>query len=352
MAIDRTLIERLEGFEANGYVPSQNGEVIGNSGVTIANGLDLGQHTKEDLERIGIPKKLIELFSPYLGLKRDEAVRKLEKQPLSLSEEQAEIVRETVFDDLSRSAKNWYNSHSDTDWNSLSSQQQTVVSSILHQYGTSTTRGAPQTKQSMLEGDWGRVVELFQNWPDQTFQRRRTQELQHLVGADVDGIIGPQTEAAIQSFLEHGPDDSTPEPDQQEQGPISSFVDRATQASHGAIDTFLLALTDRIREQEKASEEQPQAATEQDDFTELERMALEALEQGAKVSSEPSENREANERRLEQEYLRATGKKQKFTPQEEEILEIMSSSGMFDSPKQEVTRDEPKTWADAQMRIF
>lgn len=46
------------------------GEPVGQSGVTIGAGLDLGQQGEADLRRMGLEMELINLFRPYLGKKR------------------------------------------------------------------------------------------------------------------------------------------------------------------------------------------------------------------------------------------------------------------------------------------
>lgn len=94
MATERAesfITETLERFEGagrrKGYVPMYRGEVIGNSGVTIGTGVDLGQHTQEALQSMGVPATLVGVLVPYLGLKRSAAVAKLRQLPLELSAE-------------------------------------------------------------------------------------------------------------------------------------------------------------------------------------------------------------------------------------------------------------------------
>ena len=43
------------------------GEPVGQSGVTIGAGLDLGQQGEADLRRMGLDSELIGIFRPYLG---------------------------------------------------------------------------------------------------------------------------------------------------------------------------------------------------------------------------------------------------------------------------------------------
>ena len=77
----------LEGQSKNvGYIPmDRQKNVIGNSGVTIGVGFDLGQHNKQQLVDMGFSNKMIKTLSPYLGKKGNEAKSFLENNELVLS---------------------------------------------------------------------------------------------------------------------------------------------------------------------------------------------------------------------------------------------------------------------------
>ena len=84
LSIDNSFLEKVEGFETSGYVPQQNGEAMGQSGVTIASGLDLGQHDQQGLRKMGLPEGTIAKLTPYLGKKKGEAIELLAQRPLQL----------------------------------------------------------------------------------------------------------------------------------------------------------------------------------------------------------------------------------------------------------------------------
>ena len=96
--IDWNFIAQLEGFETVGYVPKEenanNNRVV--SGVTIASGFDLGQHSVEYLYRLDFPVELKNKLVPYMGLKGQEAKDKLKEIPLILTEEEALEVNRLV----------------------------------------------------------------------------------------------------------------------------------------------------------------------------------------------------------------------------------------------------------------
>lgn len=82
--IDKDLMHRLEGFREKGYIPkSRSGRVLGKSGVTIANALDLGQ--RDNLNDLDLDPMIKEKLTPYLGKKKQEADDFLAENPLDLS---------------------------------------------------------------------------------------------------------------------------------------------------------------------------------------------------------------------------------------------------------------------------
>ena len=89
------LLLRLEGNEAQGYVPKKTGEDL--SGVSIGIGFDIGQHSVKDLERMGFNSDIISKFTPYLKKQGDEARAVLKQEPLELNaDELAEVNRITL----------------------------------------------------------------------------------------------------------------------------------------------------------------------------------------------------------------------------------------------------------------
>jgi hypothetical protein len=88
------ILGRFEGkVVRRGYIPCRNGtwypggadkgEILGQSGVSIATGVDLGQQTERGFS--GLPVELLNKLRPYFGLKRDAAKEALIRRPLELS---------------------------------------------------------------------------------------------------------------------------------------------------------------------------------------------------------------------------------------------------------------------------
>jgi len=87
-----------EGFEASGYVPCSKGVPLGESGVTIGKGVDLGQQTPCGLLAMGVTPDIVEKLRPYFGAKKMAAVNLLKERPLKLSVEEATFLSNKVSD--------------------------------------------------------------------------------------------------------------------------------------------------------------------------------------------------------------------------------------------------------------
>ena len=88
------ILNKLEGTVRKddkyiGHVPKEG------SGITIANGLDLGFQNKESLLKLGLDEKLIKTLSPYLGkVSNKDNINSLKKEAeqLSISNKDAEKI--------------------------------------------------------------------------------------------------------------------------------------------------------------------------------------------------------------------------------------------------------------------
>jgi hypothetical protein len=169
----------VEGFETSGYVPEdEQGNPIENSGVTIATGLDLGQQDEDSLRRMGLSEELISIFRPYLGLRRGEAQRFLLENPLTLSEEQARFVEESLmYHDFYRMADLWNSTQREQDgirWDQLDPEKQTVLLSVFRQYGNIPKR-TPKFWRAASQGRWDDVLSELRDFGDD-YKTRRNKE--------------------------------------------------------------------------------------------------------------------------------------------------------------------------------
>ena len=97
--IFKNILLFLEGNPPNPYVPKEDGKVIGQSGITIGKGLDLGAQNEDRLKKMGIPEPIVKkiVSSGYLGLQGEDAVKALEKGTLKLSEEELDQINSSVI---------------------------------------------------------------------------------------------------------------------------------------------------------------------------------------------------------------------------------------------------------------
>ena len=126
--VDFNFIEDREGFKIIGYVPDAEGS---KSGVTIASGFDLGARKLFDLN--GLPEEIINKLEPYLGLKGNEAISKAKQ--LKITREEGKIINKFAKkESLQKLEKAWKKTTGES-FNSLTTEQATVVASVAFQYG-------------------------------------------------------------------------------------------------------------------------------------------------------------------------------------------------------------------------
>ncbi len=165
-----------------GYVPSDNGTPIGQSGVTIATGCDLGQQTPPGLLQMGIPQILASRLIPYCGLRRESAVVKLAKFPLVISTADADAIDASVIGSYIREVQGRFDRDAGRvatfpGWRFADRPQevQAAVVSLRYQLGFG---GFPRTWSLIVAGDYrGAIAELRDSarWGGKYMARRRAE---------------------------------------------------------------------------------------------------------------------------------------------------------------------------------
>lgn len=176
MALDLDFIceflGKMEGFFTVGYIPCylkaggsanykggpnpDRYEAMGQSGVTIATGCDLGQTDAKTLAAYGLCERIIGIYAPYLGKRKDRAIRQLHAAPLAVSYENARATDQAVHGGyLRRSVIPVYEKDSGKKFADIPREAQAVIMSICFQKGVGgTRRGAPKTWKHLCEGNW------------------------------------------------------------------------------------------------------------------------------------------------------------------------------------------------------
>lgn len=174
--VDYAFLSKLEGgCRTGGYIPDLEKS---KSGVTIATGFDLGARNEDDLHRLGIRGSLFKKLTPYLGLKKHDAARKLEKNPLSITTTEClQIDRVVKTHYLTQLAKRYNNAISSgaTKFEDLKPEFQTVITSVSFQHGLELSRSAPKFWASVVAQDWKLAVKILRDFEDQ-YPTRRNKE--------------------------------------------------------------------------------------------------------------------------------------------------------------------------------
>ncbi|MFH0227235.1 pesticin C-terminus-like muramidase [Vibrio furnissii] len=169
LMINFDFIKELEGVKKDGYVPDVKNS---SSGVTIASGFDLGARSKSDLLALGLPQTLVDKLTPYLGYKKDEAVEFLAKHPLSVNEQELELLISKVKESETRRIVDLYNRTSKTTkFECLPWQAQTVIASVSYQYGYLPSETENFWKQA-IEQDWSAMFNNLMKFGDKYPTRR------------------------------------------------------------------------------------------------------------------------------------------------------------------------------------
>lgn len=178
--IDVQFVEDQEGhvdpaLNHIGFVPTKkNGEVIGKSGVTVGYGVDLGQQGEEGLEKLSVPEELVNKIKPYLGLTKQEAVKKLKQQPLQLREEETDALNKAF---LRRDVDAIRESVGEEAWANLPKEARTVMLSLKRNFG----KGALSfdTFEALKTGDLREAIRRLRNkeeWSNRILDKRRNRE--------------------------------------------------------------------------------------------------------------------------------------------------------------------------------
>ena len=152
--IDHDFIGEREGFETEGYIPTEEGKNYGklfdNSGVTIGFGIDLGQRSLMDF--VGFEdQELVKRLEPYFGLKKEDARSLLLENiragnPLVITEDEANRLSNHILENLTGTLRTNFTNLFGVDLADVPPELQTVVASIGTQYGPNFLDN-PMTKE-------------------------------------------------------------------------------------------------------------------------------------------------------------------------------------------------------------
>ncbi|WP_254304035.1 pesticin C-terminus-like muramidase [Shewanella sp. VB17] len=167
--IDFVFIEALEGNTGTAYVPDPDNS---HSGVTIGCGFDLGARSCSELE-VAFSPALTGKLTPYVGLKKHQAVKALQRLPLILND--AEVYSVNAYakcEAVTRLNLQWQRSAACIAFDKLPIPCQTVIASVAFQYGD-LARRTPHFWQQVTRGSWSAALDNLQNFGDNYPSRRK-----------------------------------------------------------------------------------------------------------------------------------------------------------------------------------
>jgi hypothetical protein len=172
-------IARWETNTLKGYVPMRDGQVIGESGVTVAMGVDLGaEHVGGYLDSKLLDPNLRALLDPYLGKQGREAITLLSANPLTLTLDQRDHLNAVVQAEHTAALTRQYNHAGNVlttgGWNGLGDAEQTVIASVAWQYGTPWVR-CPRFWGRAVAQDWRGVIAELRAFGDDFPTRRKAE---------------------------------------------------------------------------------------------------------------------------------------------------------------------------------
>ncbi len=187
-SIDRNFIHEIEnpGGLNTPTVPTNN------SGVTVADGLDLGQHNSGDIKKLNLSSDLETKLKPYLLLKGDTARKKIEELPLELTEEEIDEINLNVIGFYSGKLEKEYNKRSAIKFADIPAIAQTVIYSLFHQKGN-LAASSPRFTAEVTKQKWMNAVNELYNFGDD-FETRRRKEADYLLTFLLPGIDGINAE--------------------------------------------------------------------------------------------------------------------------------------------------------------
>lgn len=172
--IDLAFISAMEGgCILNGYVPEDKKKGV-ESGVTVACGVDLGNPNIYYLE--GFPTKLKLKLKPYIGRTGDKARAAIKAIPLTLTQDEADLLQSLVYCDLFANLISLFNKASVKDkFIDLYQEQQTAIADVAIQYGYLLYKRTPKFWKAVTTGDWKGAIRELRNFGD-AYSIRRNKE--------------------------------------------------------------------------------------------------------------------------------------------------------------------------------
>ncbi|CAB4042694.1 collagen alpha-6(VI) chain-like, partial [Paramuricea clavata] len=163
--IDQKFLNCQEGFTLCGYVSidPKSGAVLGQRGVTIGAGVDLGSKSRASFTSLS--STLVDKLEPYFGLKRNLAACAAIERPLRLTLAEANNLTRTVTNDVVTEVSKRYNSDKDDNALAFASVPRgirTAIVSLWYQFGNPTAY--PRFWRFVTKNNWDNAIKELRNF--------------------------------------------------------------------------------------------------------------------------------------------------------------------------------------------
>jgi hypothetical protein len=175
--VNWSVIEKLEGgIKTKGYTINNSNK----SGVTVGAGVDLGQHSLAELQKLGIDKATLNAVAPYLGKTGIDAINFLKDHPLDLTRQQAQNLTFALQSDILKTVAQNFDRDSNVDFKNLPSEIQTAIASVAFQYGPYLAKSAPNFWSFVTSGNYFGAVNELRHFND-VHQNRHDDEADYFM---------------------------------------------------------------------------------------------------------------------------------------------------------------------------
>ena len=154
-----------EGFTLCGYVPinQKSGEVLGQSGVTIGAGVDLGNKTMSSFPTVS--STIVDKLEPYFGLKGNLAACAAIEHPLRLKTPEVSTLTNAITNDVVNKVSKQYDNDKDDNALAFASVPRgirTAVVSVWYQFGY--PKAYPKFWNFVTKNDWDNAIKELRNF--------------------------------------------------------------------------------------------------------------------------------------------------------------------------------------------
>ena len=181
MLVNWSFISQLEGGRRLiGYVPASE---AGESGVTVATGIDLGRYPPSAIDAMRIPDEMKGKLKLYAGLKGEAAAAALSAHPLGLTSAEAEALDDAAKKPIVQQVIASYNAAVQDKgglerFERLPEAAQTVIASVALHTGENMPLKMPRFWECVCAEDWpAAVAELEQHGDSHHARHKREAEL-------------------------------------------------------------------------------------------------------------------------------------------------------------------------------